>query len=1317
VNSFLLSLAVLLIVALSALFAVPYFIDVNAYRPQFEAEASKLLGRQVRVGGPIHLELLPVPELRFDRFAVADENGRFQRPLLTARSVQASLNIGSLLRGVVEARQLEFVDPVLSLEFKPDGTGNWSDVGPGARPVGFAPMRIALDSVTVSGGRIEIAKPGMPPLVLQKLRGQASAQSLYGPYKVSVDYEVGGRPQRLRFSTGQPDTHGAVHLKAVLQDAAHATTVLLDGRLSGLAATPRYEGSLAANVAPPQPAKASAQSTPSGGPSAIPTAIPVSPAPAPQPPAELVPLLALKGHLTATPQHASLDRFDMTLHKAGRSQTLKGRLAMDLGPSRRLTGQVSSGWIDLDGLFAPKRGGPVSPSAVLGRLVSFGLQQAATVDQANVTVTVAQVSLGGDLVGNVDLDLAAADGALQIGRLTADLPGETKLQASGRIEAPRQQPEFDGAVDLSGSKLRTLTRWAIGDRELPGQTASGDFALSAKLRVSPARLSLDDVKGTLSGTKFQGRLRFDAGKTRSLYLTLNSDRLDLRDVFGPSFSLAAWLPRAAAATTKSAQGANIGPSAPPKASTNPLAGLSTMEAHVALHAGTLLLPDAPAGSLDADLVYANDTLHIATLNFVSPGAVSLNASGQIDQLSKAPAGQLSFALSGQKPQSLKVVAELLGLPDRVSRTDYLARLAPLDLKGTLKADRQQDTTDASLDIAGTANGASIAVHGTALGNLDRLADARIDAGGSVQNADSEALLGALFPGLAAERLKQRLAALPQSKSGLNVTLSGTPNRKMTGSIKLIGPVNLSFTGDGSLQGSALSLNGDVAAKTDDAALLIGLSGLEVPPSAKSVPVTLDATLSKQAKTIDLAPVSLTLGKDSVQGEAHLRFSAAGPEFSLDANADSLSLPSLLGVLVAWERTPSTEQILGSITQGTAAVWPARGFALAPLSWARAQVDLKAKTLLLGEAFPLRDAELTAETGAGGLVFKTLSGTLFGGKFSGSATLSPRGEGAHLDAHATLASAGLAPATGAIAGKPLAQGKFGLDCHVSGEGLSPPGLVAGLSGGGTLTLRRGTILSLDAGALERMVADAAKANENKVDQKRVMALGATLRRQITLGRYPFATVTLPFDIGNGTVRLSHAKLANSQAVTDVNTYLALASLRLDSEWKMRLKDKRASDLPPVSIVLAGPLQTPNDITPSVDTSALEGYFTVERMQQDVERLENLDVTGGQGTAEPRSSKPQSSGHESESSEHESPNQTNAPLPDNPPPSQESQTPLPGANGQAQTQGQASESSSAVAADGQANQTPPRRPLHRHAPHPIQPQSPSRDWLRSFDLFGG
>ena len=59
----LLGIAIALILALLTALVGPLFGDWTQYRPRFEAEASRLVGLPVRVGGGIDVRLLPTPTL------------------------------------------------------------------------------------------------------------------------------------------------------------------------------------------------------------------------------------------------------------------------------------------------------------------------------------------------------------------------------------------------------------------------------------------------------------------------------------------------------------------------------------------------------------------------------------------------------------------------------------------------------------------------------------------------------------------------------------------------------------------------------------------------------------------------------------------------------------------------------------------------------------------------------------------------------------------------------------------------------------------------------------------------------------------------------------------------------------------------------------------------------------------------------------------------------------------------------------------------------------------------------------------------------
>ena len=393
----------------------------------------------------------------------------------------------------------------------------------------------------------------------------------------------------------------------------------------------------------------------------------------------------------------------------------------------------------------------------------------------------------------------------------------------------------------------------------------------------------------------------------------------------------------------------------------------------------------------------------------------------------------------------------------------------------------------------------------------------------------------------------------------------------------------------------------------DASAALTLLGFEAPPSAAGVPLTLRLDVAKQGPKIDLNGITGSIAGETVAGSVHLDQSGPKTRFSLNGSTGSVSLPSLLGVLVAWHRTPSTEEMLGTISAHASEVWPMRGFSLGPLENFEGGIALKAKTLTLGSAVKVQDATLAASLGKEGLAITDLKGRLYGGEFDASGNLAPRGNGAELNARAEVKGGKLGEFAKSLTGTPLARGSFDLAFDVQGEGLSPPGVVAGLSGEGALVLGPGSLQSLSASPLRNVAATAAR-KAIKADKEAIEAEARSVREKITKGTYKFAPATLAFEIKNGTLTLAPATLTTPGAETKINGFVELASLKLDSEWAVGLTGTAAKDVPPVSLVFTGPLTRAGEIAPAVDTGAIEAYLTMRRMQEDVERLETLDVSG-------------------------------------------------------------------------------------------------------------
>ena len=376
---------------------------------------------------------------------------------------------------------------------------------------------------------------------------------------------------------------------------------------------------------------------------------------------------------------------------------LKGKLAIDFGERPKAEGELSARWIDADALLAEAGQTDLSVAGALSALADRLLAETAKVGEGALSLDIEQASIGGDLIGNIDVAMTAKDGTVRIDRLNAELPGENRLETSGALIRGDSGPIFEGPIKIEGSKLRTLTRWAAGDRNASGQSGAGAFSLSGNAVIGGGEIRLDQVSGVLSDTKFSGAFRYRGGDQRVIDFSLDSDRLDLREVFGDDLAWRSWLPANAAGPGEA--GADQGL----------IASLRDDEVHARLRVSELLLPNIPPGKLDAKFTLAKDTLDVESLDFASQGAIALRGNGHIESLSEAPSGRVGLSLQASTPEGLRVASELLGVPAEMAKSKNLTLLAPLDVTAGLSAVREGDATNATAEVKGKAGAADVAI--------------------------------------------------------------------------------------------------------------------------------------------------------------------------------------------------------------------------------------------------------------------------------------------------------------------------------------------------------------------------------------------------------------------------------------------------------------------------------------------------------------------------------------------------------------------------------------------------------------------------------
>jgi len=175
------------------------FVDWNQYRAEFESNASRLTGLQVRVSGPIVARLLPTPMFTLAQIEIAR---RGDAGALRARTLGVEFDLGALIRGDWRATnvRLEGADFAVGL----DGTGRLDWPAP---PAGVDADVIAIQKLEIVDGRAILADAASGSrVVLEKLEFQGELRSLVGPLKGEGSFVTGGLHYPYRIAAGRPAT-------------------------------------------------------------------------------------------------------------------------------------------------------------------------------------------------------------------------------------------------------------------------------------------------------------------------------------------------------------------------------------------------------------------------------------------------------------------------------------------------------------------------------------------------------------------------------------------------------------------------------------------------------------------------------------------------------------------------------------------------------------------------------------------------------------------------------------------------------------------------------------------------------------------------------------------------------------------------------------------------------------------------------------------------------------------------------------------------------------------------------------------------------
>ncbi len=490
----LLGLAIAFIIALIAALIGPYFIDWNQFRPQFETEATRVVGAPVRVGGALDARLLPTPSLRLRSVTVGGANDLGK---VRADKLDVEFSLGSLMRGEWRATELTINGMALDLGLDSQGRIDWP-----ASTGKFNLGSLAIDRLNLTGRIALHDASSRGTLELNDIAFSGDVRSLAGSVRGDGAFTLTGVRYPFRVSSGQSADASGTRVHLGIDPGKRALSADLDGVLNFEARAPRFEG--AVTLAAPHGAKPRG----SGG-------------EASQTP------WRISARIKADPSAARLEQLEASFGSEETALKIIGLADIRLGGLPLLHAVLSARQLDAD-KFAAKDNNTAEPIRLLPGFRALMAAMPSVPFPAQIEFSSEQVMLGGRPVQNLAVDLRVDARSWTIDRLDLRAPGSTRVSLSGTSAKAGPSSDFTGTLSVDSADPDALMAWWQGRSEVTHRSQK-PLRLSGDVSVTSSSVAIDAMKAEIDGGAVEGRLAASnqAPSGSRFYADLKAERLDL----------------------------------------------------------------------------------------------------------------------------------------------------------------------------------------------------------------------------------------------------------------------------------------------------------------------------------------------------------------------------------------------------------------------------------------------------------------------------------------------------------------------------------------------------------------------------------------------------------------------------------------------------------------------------------------------------------------------------------------------------------------------------------------------------------------------
>ncbi len=486
-------------VLMAALIA-PLFIDWTNYRADFEREATKILGRPVKVAGDASARILPFPSLSFSNVRVGED---IENPALTIERFSMDAELAPFLSGEVLIFDMRMTKPRGVVVVDADGKIDWT-----LRPNSpFDPGNVRIENLVVEGGNFDLIDEAAGRTHTISLpQGTISAKALTGPWRMNGLADVDGEPMHLSVSTGQaadgllPFRISAIPTMRSVVIESDGSVKVTDGRVSyagQFTLRPALKGDYEA-------AKIAAQNAPSGKDDAA--------------------QFKVSGKFGLAATGLALPEFKLETGARDKPYVASGSGSVIFGAAPMFDLQLSGTQVTFD--KEDDAGAGAGLADRIGTFAKFVSTVPMPTMPGTLSVNLPAIVAGDTTIRDIAFTATPEDGAWRVRNFKSTLPGRTQMEADG-VLTRGDAFGFAGKLLVASNQPAGLANWLTGKVD-PAIRKLTSIGFSSNVDLKPDAQKFEALELALGGATFKGQAeRRTDGERPALSLTLSGGALDL----------------------------------------------------------------------------------------------------------------------------------------------------------------------------------------------------------------------------------------------------------------------------------------------------------------------------------------------------------------------------------------------------------------------------------------------------------------------------------------------------------------------------------------------------------------------------------------------------------------------------------------------------------------------------------------------------------------------------------------------------------------------------------------------------------------------